>query len=262
MNISHNPSLTTDKQLSLSKPKRLHKLESIAISLVGWVPTSVGKKLRSLLYRPIFERLGSSVQIHPGVEFMGSDRIEMGNNVRLLRDVRIRVHSPNSKVLFADKVCLDRGVDIKAHCHRSGDIEIGENTYIGPYTCMSGARIKIGKHCLIASHSGIYANNHNYADPTRNIKEQGNSYKGITIEDDCWLGCGVKVLDGVTIGKGSVIGAGAVVTKDIPPYSVAVGVPAKVVSKRTSIPERSVAEQRVFTEEQNFNVDFADSFYN
>lgn len=58
--------------------------------------------------------------------------------------------------------------------------------------------------------------------------------KGIVIEDDCWLGTGVKILDGVTIGKGSVIGAGAVVTKNIPSYSVAVGVPAKVISKRDS----------------------------
>jgi acetyltransferase-like isoleucine patch superfamily enzyme len=52
------------------------------------------------------------------------------------------------------------------------------------------------------------------------------------IINDCWLGSGVKVLDGVTIGKGSVIGAGSVVTKDIPELSVAVGVPARVIKKR------------------------------
>jgi acetyltransferase-like isoleucine patch superfamily enzyme len=88
---------------------------------------------------------------------------------------------------------------------------------------------------MIASHSGIYANNHNFADPTQPICKQGNSYKGITVEEDCWLGSGVRVLDGVTIGRGSIIGAGAVVTKDIPPYSIAVGVPAKVVSQRKSM---------------------------
>ncbi|MBA2748254.1 MAG: acyltransferase, partial [Tatlockia sp.] len=59
--------------------------------------------------------------------------------------------------------------------------------------------------------------------------------QGVVIEDNCWLGYGVKVLDGVTIGEGSVIGAGAVVTKDIPPYSVAVGVPAKVVRSRQPV---------------------------
>jgi acetyltransferase-like isoleucine patch superfamily enzyme len=95
--------------------------------------------------------------------------------------------------------------------------------------------IKIGKDCMIASHSSLYANNHIFADPNKRFREQGVSTKGIVLEDDCWLGTGVRVLDGVTIGKGSVIGAGAVVTRDIEPYSIAVGVPAKVISKREAV---------------------------
>jgi acetyltransferase-like isoleucine patch superfamily enzyme len=71
-----------------------------------------------------------------------------------------------------------------------------------------------------------------FTDPNKKIREQGFNFKGIRIEDDCWLGSGVKVLDRVTIGRGSIIGAGAVVTKDIPPYSIAVGVPAKVIDSR------------------------------
>lgn len=64
--------------------------------------------------------------------------------------------------------------------------------------------------------------------------------KGIVIEDDCWLGHGVIVLDRVIIGKGSVIGADSVVTSDIPPYSVAVGVPAKIIKDRQANAEQSV----------------------
>ncbi|MEB3336520.1 MAG: DapH/DapD/GlmU-related protein [Leptolyngbyaceae bacterium] len=64
------------------------------------------------------------------------------------------------------------------------------------------------------------------------INEQGLIGLGVVIEDDCWLGCGAKVMDGITIGKGSVIGAGAVVTKSLPPYSIAVGVPARIIGKR------------------------------
>ncbi|HEY9769853.1 MAG TPA: acyltransferase [Coleofasciculaceae cyanobacterium] len=102
-----------------------------------------------------------------------------------------------------------------------------------PYTCLSAyGKLNIGKNCLIASHTSIYAHNHNFSDHNKIIAEQGFNYKGITIEDNCWLGSGVRVLDGVTIGRDSVIGSGAVVTKDIPPYSVAVGVPAKVISTR------------------------------
>ncbi|PSN10551.1 hypothetical protein C7293_27655 [filamentous cyanobacterium CCT1] len=84
---------------------------------------------------------------------------------------------------------------------------------------------------MIASHCSMYANNHRFDDWTRTINSQPLTAVGITIEDDCWLGTGVRVLDGVTIGRGSVIGAGAVVSRDIPPYSVAVGVPARVIEK-------------------------------
>ncbi|MBD2103244.1 acyltransferase [Leptolyngbya sp. FACHB-261] len=206
--------------------------ELVLVALVGWVPYFPGKTLRRLLYRLIFRQLGTAVQIQPGFEFVRADRIEVGHGTRIDQQVRIKNVGPNSKIKLGNRVHLDRGIDIKAHPGLDDYIEIGENTYIGPYTCISGRYIKIGRDCLIASHSSIYANNHNFSDRDRIIKEQGSNYRGIVIEDDCWLGSGVRVLDGVTIGRGSVIGAGAVVTKSIAPYSVAVGVPAKVISKR------------------------------
>jgi len=226
----------------------------ILTTLVGWVPLPPGILLRSLLYRTICGRMGKSVKIQPNVDFTDACCIEMGDGVTISsgvdieirqenqvyfdnqayldRDVRISCIGEGGRVYLGEQVRLDRGVDIKVH--QGGQTEIGDRTYIGPYTCLSGyGTIKIGKDCLIASHSSIYAHNYNFADPTRNIKDQGYTYNGIVIEDDCWLGSGVRVLDGVTIGQGCVIGAGAVVTKDIPPYSVAVGVPARVVSQRS-----------------------------
>ncbi len=208
-----------------------HWQESLLVALVGWIPLKPGRVVRQLLYRTIFGQFGAGVKIEPGTEFTWTSNIEIGERVKFHRDVRIRCKGENSKIRLGDLVHLDRGVDIKMH-QSNGEIEIGSHCYIGPYTCLSGNSIKIGKGCMIASHSGIYANNHNFADPTRHIREQSNSYKGIVIEDDCWLGSGVRVLDGIRIGQGSVIGAGAVVTKDIPPYSIAVGVPAKVIAKR------------------------------
>lgn len=147
--------------------------------------------------------------------------------------VRINGRDNNCRICLGKEVVLERGVDIAAG--ENSQVEIDENTFIGPYTCIGGSgNIKIGKHCLIAAQTGIIANNHIFADPVQKIRDQGVTQKGIVIEDDCWLGFGVKVLDGVTIGQGSVIGAGAVVTKDIPPYSVAVGVPAKAIANRQS----------------------------
>jgi galactoside O-acetyltransferase len=77
--------------------------------------------------------------------------------------------------------------------------------------------------------------NHVFDDLQRPIREQGITAQGIVIEDDVWLGAGVTVVDGVTIGRGSIIGAGAVVTTDIPPYSIAVGIPAKPVKDRRQL---------------------------
>ncbi len=204
--------------------------EVVVLILLGWIPRLPGSVLRRLLYRTIVARIGRALYIEAGVELLGANYIEIGDEVAILRDVRLNAVTPHSKIRLGCGVSLERGVDIIAgNCH----IEIGELTSLGPYTCIAGSGdIKIGKGCLISSHVGIYSNNHNFADPTRYICAQGITSEGIVIEDDCWLGTGVKVLDGVTIGRGSVIGAGAVVTKDIPPYSVAVGVPAKVMAHR------------------------------
>lgn len=206
--------------------------ELLITTLVSWVPLTLGRNLRRLMYRGILGRIGKSVRIEPQVEFMGARGIEIGNGVKINRSVCLRNNGKNSRICLRDYVKLNNGVFIKTYS--GGDITIGNHTYIGPYTCIAGKNITIGKYCQLSSHLGIYAANHNFADPKRKIREQGDSYKGIVIEDDCWLGSGVKILDGVNIGQGSVIGAGAVVTKNIPPYSVAVGVPARVIKSRRS----------------------------
>ncbi|KST62334.1 transferase [Mastigocoleus testarum BC008] len=190
----------------------------IVTSLLGGIPRPLGTIMRQFLYKIIFARMGRNVYIQAGSEFLGANAIEIGNDVKIMRDVRLNVKTTNSFIRLGNRVCLDRGVDINV-AGEDCSIEIGDSSYLGPYVCMSGpGHIKIGQQCLIASQTGIYANNH---------REYGLSREGITIEDNCWLGTGVRILDGVTIGRGSVVGAGAVVTKDIPPYSVAVGVPAK-----------------------------------
>lgn len=207
--------------------------ELLAITLFGNIPTLLlGSKLRNLVYKILFSHLGSPVYIQHGVEFNSADNIQIGNSVYLFQGVRLDAKGhPNNKIYLADGVAIERNVDIG--CLENTCIHIDVETFIGPNVCIAGpGDIKIGKRCMIAAHSGIYANNHNFTDPILPIKYQGVTRKGIVIEDDCWLGHGVTVLDGVTIGKGSVIGAGAVVTKDIPPFSVAVGTPARVIKSR------------------------------
>ncbi len=220
-----------NQQQSFSKMKRLK--EVFLINLLGDIPTiAFGPKLRNTLYRLIFAEIGDSAYIQNGVEFINTSCIEISSGVHIFKGVRLDAKGhENNRICLENNVAIERNVEIG--CLINTCIHIAEDTFIGPGVCIMGpGDIKIGKRCLIAAHSGIFANNHNFADPVRYIADQGITRKGIVIEDDCWLGHGVTVLDGVTIGEGSVIGAGAVVSKDIPPFSVAVGVPAKVVKNR------------------------------
>lgn len=114
-----------------------------------------------------------------------------------------------------------------------GEIKIGNNCGIENYSVLYGAGgLSIGDNVIIAAHTVIIPSNHNYAKLDIPIREQGATMKGIIIGDDVWIGAGCRILDGVTIGRGSIIGAGSVVTKPIPEYSIAVGIPAKVIKKR------------------------------
>jgi acetyltransferase-like isoleucine patch superfamily enzyme len=116
----------------------------------------------------------------------------------------------------------------------TGYFEIGNYSYIGCNAVMGagGGGIKIGSNVLIGQTVNMHSERHVIEDTTVPIRDQGISYQGIIIEDDVWIGSKATILDGVIIGKGAVIGAGAVVTKSIPPYGIAVGVPAKVIAMR------------------------------
>ncbi len=219
-----------DSQLSSRGSRLKNYAGGVAVGLLSWMPSLIGKRLRQRIYPLFFAGWGRASNIRAGVQFVGVGQIRIGSGVSCHPGVRVRAANSGNDIQIGDQVSLDLGVDIKAHGY--GSVQLGAKVYIGPYTCLSGSKLIIGENTLIASHCGIYANNHVFTDPDRPIRTQGNTYKGIVIGDDCWLGTGVKVLDGVTIGCGSVIGAGAIVTKDIPPYSIAVGVPAKVVGQR------------------------------
>ncbi|MGD8522335.1 MAG: acyltransferase [Desulfobacterales bacterium] len=114
-----------------------------------------------------------------------------------------------------------------------GNINIGDHCTVHPF-CMlcGGGGLKIGNSVRIAAHTVIMPSNHVFEDPKTPIRLQGIRAEGIIIKDDVWLGTGVRVLDGITIGKGSIVGAGAVVTKDVPDYAIVTGVPARVTGWR------------------------------
>lgn len=125
---------------------------------------------------------------------------------------------------------IDNGVILRP---LGGSIEIGSDCSVNAYSVLYGSGgLRIGNGVRIAAHAAIFASNHVFSDPDKLIKDQGLSLLGIIIEDDVWIGAGARILDGVVIRKGTVVGAGAVVTKSTEPYSVVAGVPAKKISSR------------------------------
>ena len=111
-----------------------------------------------------------------------------------------------------------------------GDVMIGDHTRIGLHNTIIGP-VLIGNHVNLAQGITVTALNHNFENSKKRIDEQGVSTSAVVIEDDIWIGANAVVLPGVTIGHHSVVAAGAVVTKDVPPHSLVAGVPAKVIKQ-------------------------------
>jgi acetyltransferase-like isoleucine patch superfamily enzyme len=111
-----------------------------------------------------------------------------------------------------------------------GDIILGESCSVNPFTIIYGhGGTTIGKGVRIAAHSTIIPANHILGDENKPLFKRGVTVNGISIGDYSWIGTGCRILDGVNIGRHAVLGAGSVVNKSIPDFTIAVGVPAKVI---------------------------------
>ena len=111
-----------------------------------------------------------------------------------------------------------------------GAITIGSHSRIGLGNTIIGPA-KIGNNVNLAQNIIISGLNHNYTDPNKTIISQGVNTSEIIIEDDVWIGANSVILAGITIGKHSVIGAGSIIIRDIPPYSIVVGNPGKIIKQ-------------------------------
>ncbi|RFB88953.1 hexapeptide transferase [Rhizobium leguminosarum bv. trifolii] len=142
--------------------------------------------------------------------------------------------------IFTESLTVGERSWIAGHALVRGDVILGDDCSINPYACVSG-KVTCGNGVRIASHASIVGFNHGFDDPDRPIHRQGVVSIGIVIGDDVWIGANCVILDGVTIGNGAVIAAGAVVTQDIPALSIAGGVPAKVLRRRGAAARKSGA---------------------
>jgi len=165
-------------------------------------------------------------------DFMRSkERIKLGNNVKLHANLLL---GEFDELKIGDNVQINQNVTIGA---RSEAVEplltIGKNCDIGPGTLIDCSdRVEIGNDVIFSPNISIYTHLHNYEKKDVLIREQGESTAPVIIEDDVFIGKNATILMGVKIGKGAVIGAHSVVTKDIPEYAVFGGVPAKFIKYR------------------------------
>jgi len=182
--------------------------------------------------RKVLANLSAKPYVSPRAQIRCA-HLRIGANAFIDDDVTIYGHDDGKGIEIGDRVHIHRGTIIEAGA--GGGVFIGPDTHIQANCNLKGflRDLRIGAQVQLAPQCALSPYEHGVDDLTQPIRLQPIQSRGdIVVEDDVWLGVGVKVLDGVTIGRGAVIGAGAVVTKDIPPLAIAAGVPARVLRRR------------------------------
>lgn len=173
---------------------------------IHWLLIGRGRPRRwvKLLINPWLFRHGKGAMVRKGCIL----------NVSPINDFRIGDGSS-----LEEYCVVDNGV---------GDVLIGDNTMVGIRNTLIGP-LRIGNHVIIAQNVVFSGLNHSYEDASVPICKQRISKKQIVVEDDCWIGANCVITAGVHIGTHAVIGAGSVVTKNVAPYTVVAGCPARII---------------------------------
>jgi acetyltransferase-like isoleucine patch superfamily enzyme len=205
--------------------------QGTVLTLLGGFPTAFGSVLRARAYRSVLGSLGNGCFIERGVRWQVPLRAFLGQRVMVGENCFVDAHSLTGRVELKDDVWLSR--DCYLIAGRGAEVIVEERAYIGHRCLFYGhGGIRVGQDALLANDVQLICGNHTFARRDLPIRSQPTEERPIVIGDDVWLGASAIVLGGVTVGQGAVVGAGAVVTRDLPPYSIARGVPAKIVGER------------------------------
>lgn len=206
--------------------------QSTMLTLFSSFPGAVGAVLRGTAYKGILGSVGENCFIEKNVHFLVPQKIFLGNRVFIGENSYLSVTGTQGRIEIKDDVQIFQGCVLRKKKGK-GKIVINEFVGLGMNVYLAGGGdIEIGKYSVFGNDAKVFSSGHIFKDPSIPIREQGLKHKKVKIGEDVMLGASATVLEGVTIGDGAVIGTGAVVTKDIPSYSIAVGVPAKVIGKR------------------------------
>ena len=191
---------------------------------------------RGLRWRPWLERSRGLLFVARGARILNPWRLSVGRCVKIEEGVELQCLARRG-VTLGDRVTLGRGASIRPssyYGYEPGEgLAIGDGSAVGAFSWIGASGfVEIGRDVMLGPRVVILPENHVFSDTTRTIKSQGVARGGVVIEDDCWIGANVTILAGVRIGRGSVVAAGAVVRSDVPPMSVAGGVPARILKSR------------------------------
>lgn len=178
--------------------------------------------------------LGRGAVIDRATRLEYAGNIQVGCNTGIRAQVTLRANTGVSPgIAIGDGCSILESTVLTAN---GGSIQIGQRSWLGQFCLIAGnGHVRIGNDVLIAAHVAINTVSHHCESCDIPISEQGIYCDPVTIEDDVWIGLRATILQGVTVGRGAIIGAGALVTRDVPPWSVVVGAPARVVRYRKDI---------------------------
>jgi acetyltransferase-like isoleucine patch superfamily enzyme len=191
---------------------------------------------RGLFLRLRIKSARGMLLLGKGVTIRQAGYLEVGRNFIAQDHCEINCLSQKG-IVFGDKVTVGSYAIIRPTNLYGGEpgvgLKIGNNSSIGPYAYIGcSGYIEIGDNVMMSPRVSIYAENHIFDRLGIPIIEQGVKRSFVKIEDDCWIAANSVILAGVTIGKGAVIAAGSIVTKDVSPYTVVGGNPARVIKSR------------------------------
>jgi len=192
--------------------------------------------LRGLLFiKPFLKKSKGVIFAEKGAKIQFGHKVKVGSGLNLMKHSLINALSYKG-VEIGDNFTLGKYAIIECTGvlrNVGASLKIGNNVGINHY-CFIGVRgnIDIGDNVIFGPRVNVFSENHNFDKLDIPIKHQGVTKGKTVIGNDVWIGANVSIMSGVTVGDGCVIAAGAVVTKDIPPYSIVGGVPAKIIKTR------------------------------
>jgi acetyltransferase-like isoleucine patch superfamily enzyme len=176
-------------------------------------------------------KAGRHVHLDPGVLLSYPGRIHLGHGARIARNVALRANSAlEPGIAVGDQCMIQDGALLNAS---EGFVHVGDRSWIGPFCVIYGnGGVRIGRDVMVAAHSCITSVGHRHDLLHIPMMAQGIEVGPVTIADDVWIGMNCTILPGVTIGRGAIVAAGAVVRNDVAPFTIVGGVPAREIGRR------------------------------